>query len=428
MSLRSHFVNAFRLQPTLPGDKSITHRAYILGAMAAGETRVMGANPGADCRHTLAAVGRLGARVTEQGDQVRVAGTSGRLDPPDRVLDLGNSGTGLRLLLGALAAQPFTVTLTGDASLCRRPVERVLRPLRAMGAHASADRDHPPVTLTGAPLRGIRHAMEVSSAQVKSALLLAGLMAEGQTWIGNTAGTRDHTERMLPAFGATSETGPDWVSISGPQALRSTVLDIPRDISAATFYLVAAAIRPGSHVRLEDVGLNPTRTKVLEVMRRMGLDLTVVPKAGASSEPSGTIHVSSKSLEGTEVTPDEVPHLIDELPVLAVLAAFADGTSRVRGAAELRHKESNRLVAMAEGLNAMGAAVTLEADGWTIEGSGGEPLAGGEVRSQGDHRVAMSLLVAGLGARMGCVVVDEPLVETSDPFFPQNLARLLANA
>ncbi|HET9234162.1 MAG TPA: 3-phosphoshikimate 1-carboxyvinyltransferase, partial [Candidatus Eisenbacteria bacterium] len=272
------------------------------------------------------------------------------------------------------------------------------------------------------------HTMEVPSAQVKSALLVAGLLAEGETWIGNTAGSRDHTERMLPSFGANVASGPDWVSIHGPRSLRSISIVVPGDISAAAFFLVAAAIRPGSQVTLEGAGLNPTRTKVLDVMKRMGLDLIVVPDVGGSPEPSGTIHVSAKTLQGTDVTADDVPHLIDELPALAVLAAFANGTSTVRGAAELRHKESNRLEAMAEGLNALGARVTLESDGWTIEGSGGKSLAGGAVRSRGDHRVAMSLLVAGLGSKTGCAITDLPLIETSDPFFAHNLNRILEHA
>ena len=428
MSLRSRFVSAFRLEPVLPGDKSITHRAYILGALAAGETRIHGANPGSDCRATLAALAQLGAEMSEDEGGLRLTGKNGRFTGPRHALDLGNSGTGLRLLLGALAAQPFTVTLTGDASLCRRPVERVLAPLRAMGAQATADRDRPPVLMSGARLHGIRHTMDVPSAQVKSALLLAGLQAEGETWIGNSKGTRDHTERMLPRFGVEVVHGPDWVSIQGPRALRSTTLDIPGDISAAVFYLVAAGIRPGSQVTLEGVGLNPTRGKVLDVLERMGLRLNIAPTSGDAFEPSGRIQATGGNLRGTDVAPDEIPHLIDELPALAVAAAFAHGRSTVRGAGELRVKESNRLEAMAEGLNALGARVTLETEGWTIEGSAGKPLVGGTVRSRGDHRVAMSLLVAGLGSQHGCDVTDDPMIETSDPFFAENLTRLIEDA
>jgi 3-phosphoshikimate 1-carboxyvinyltransferase len=424
VSLRSQYRSGFQFQPELPGDKSITHRAFILGALARGETRITGANPGADCAATLAAVETLGAEVTREPTGLRIVGTGGRFRAPEAPLDLGNSGTGLRLLLGTLAAQLFPVRLTGDASLCRRPVERVLGPLRSMGATATAENDRPPVLLTGGPLTGVPHRLAVPSAQVKSALLLAGLQAHGETWIGGVEGTRDHTERLLTLFGHPVTSGADWVAIQGPGALQGTAFTVPGDLSAGTFYLVAAAIRPGSQITLEGIGLNPTRTRVLQVLQRMGLELEIEIPSDEDAEPRGRVRAHGKTLRPVMIGPDEVPLLIDELPALAVAAAFAGGHSRIHGAGELRVKESNRLEAMAEGLRALGARITLEADGWTIEGSGGEALPGGRFASRGDHRVAMALLVAGLGCRAGAELLDEPLIETSDPLFPRNLERM----
>ena len=430
MTLRSRFVNDVRLTPELPGDKSITHRAFILGGLAFGETRIQDANPGADCRDTLSAMEQLGVQVAHEDSRtIGLVGMSGGFAEPKQPLDLGNSGTGLRLLLGALAAQPFSVTLTGDASLRQRPMERVLAPLRAMGATATSENDRPPVTLTGGPLRGIRHDLDVPSAQVKSALLLAGLQAKGETWIGGVRGTRDHTERLLPLFGAHVGLGDNWVSIRGPVKLTGTTFQVPRDFSAGVFYLAAAAIRPGAQVTLEGVSLNLTRIKVLDVMSAMGLVLDIQPSSVPSTEPRGTIIAKGEgTARSIEIAPEHVPLLIDELPALAVMAAFAEGRSTFRGAGELRIKESNRLEAMAEGLKAIGGRVTLEPDGWTIDGSGGAPLKGGKVRSRGDHRVAMALLVAGLNCRDGVEILDEPLIETSDPFFLQNLARGMGEA
>jgi len=427
--LRSGFLKSFELTPELPGDKSITHRALILGGLAHGETTVLDANSGADCRATLTALKQLGVHITEvDARTIRLAGMSGGFVSPQGPLDLGNSGTGLRLLLGALAAQPFSVTLTGDASLQRRPVERVLAPLRAMGATATAENDRPPVTLTGGRLHGVDHDLDVPSAQVKSALLLAGVQARGKTRIGGIAGTRDHTERLLPLFGAQLTVSETWVATRGPSKLTGTTIQVPRDISAGVFYLAAAAIRPGARVTLEQIGLNPTRIKVLQAMKSMGLQMDATPASRQSTEPFGTVVATGGPLRGIHLSGPDIPYLIDELPALAVMAAFATGRTTIRGAAELRVKESNRLEAMAEGLNAIGANVTLEPDGWTIEGSAGEPLSGGNVRSRGDHRIAMALLMAGLHCRNGVEITDEPLIETSDPYFSANLARLLGEA
>jgi 3-phosphoshikimate 1-carboxyvinyltransferase len=425
VTLASRAVGPFRLCPALPGDKSITHRAYLLGALARGATRVTGANTGADCRATLAALSRLGVTVAEDPGGVTITGTGGRFRAPAEPLDLGNSGTGLRLLCGVLAAQPFRTVLTGDTSLRRRPVERVLEPLRQMGAAAAAVGDHPPVTLDGAALAGIRHRLAVPSAQVKSALVLAGLQAAGTTRVEGTRGTRDHTERMLAAFGAALTEDADWVEITGPQALRGAVVHVPKDPSAAMVYLAAAAILPGSQVTLEDVGLNPTRINGFRVLQDMGLVLETVPGDASGGEPRGRVTARGGALRGITLAPEAVAGIIDELPVLAVAAAFAEGETTVRGAGELRVKESDRLAAVAAGLDAVGAAVTLHADGWTIRGSGGRPLRGGRVESRGDHRIAMAFLVAGLRTRDGVVITDPGGIETSDPLFPRNLNRIL---
>jgi 3-phosphoshikimate 1-carboxyvinyltransferase len=347
--------------------------------------------------------------------------------PPDTPLDLGNSGTGLRLLLGLLAGQPFSVVLTGDASLRRRPVERVLEPLRSMGARAEAEGDHAPVSLTGGRLRGIRHSLPVPSAQVKSALLLAGVQAEGRTTVERVGASRDHTERMLPGYGVPVETGEDSISVWGPAELLGTTVVVPGDPSAASFYLAAVGVVPGSEVILEQVSLNSSRTRVFDVFGKMGFSVTQ-SDPGESLEPMGRVAARGEGMTGFEIGPAEITGLIDELPALAVAAAFTKGTSRVRGAAELRVKESDRLEAMANGLAAIGAAVELHEDGWTIEGSGGERLPGGTVESQGDHRIAMAFLVAGLGCKEGVTIADEPMIETSDPLFPANLERLVESS
>jgi len=416
-------VGTFDLAPRLPGDKSITHRAVLLALLAEGVTEVRGPNRGEDCEGTLRAALRLGAGVEVSEDAIRIEGRGGRLTAPTSPLDLGNSGTSLRLLLGVLAGQPFPATLTGDVSLCRRPVERVLQPLRAMGLEATAAGDHPPVSLTGGNLHGIRYDLPVPSAQVKSALLLAGVQATGRTEIGGDEGTRDHTERMLEAMGVPPLRRNGRLGVDGPVGLRAIDLRVPGDPSAAAFYLAAAAVVPGSRLRLEGVGLNETRTAFLDAFGEMGVELTVEPDGGGV-EPLGTIRATGRSPRGIEISPSRVPSLVDELPALAAAAVFADGVTRVRGAGELRVKESDRLSAMAEGLAALGARITLLEDGWEIEGSKGKELRGGRVRCREDHRVAMSLLVAGLRCRNGVEIVDFPRIETSDPFFLENLKQM----
>jgi 3-phosphoshikimate 1-carboxyvinyltransferase len=417
-------VTPLRWTPRLPGDKSITHRAYLLGALAEGTTIIDRPNEGDDCRATLRAIESLGVRVERTNARVRLLGSSGRLHAPAAPLDLGNSGTGLRLLLGVLAGQPFTTVLGGDASLRRRPVERVLAPLRSMGARAEAPGDHPPVTLTGSALTGVTHRLAAPSAQVKSALLLAGIQASGRTRVEGIVGSRDHTERLLPAFGCPVAATPDSVEVEGPCALRAADIRIPADPSAATFYLLAAALRPRCEVTLEGVGLNPTRINHFDVFRRMGVTLDATVESGSELEPWGRVTARGGEVRAVEIGPSEIAGLIDELPAIAVLAAFARGTTRVIGAAELRVKESDRLSAVAAGLAAIGGMVTPLPDGWLIEGSAGAPLAGGIVETSGDHRVAMAFLIAGLATRSGVRLVGAPMIETSDPFFLSNLEAL----
>lgn len=429
MTAASGPVGAVRGEFALPGDKSITHRAYLLGLLASGTTEVLNPNRGADCRATLAAVQQLGARIQIQPDAVTVEGTAGRLSDPGGSLDLQNSGTGMRLLCGILAGASFGATLTGDASLSRRPMERVLEPLRDMGARATSEMGHPPVVLQpGATLIGRSHTLATPSAQVKSALLLAAIQARGRTMIRGSYPSRDHTERMLRAFGVPVAEIDGVVSLHGPCALQGTVVDVPGDPSAATFYLVGLGIVGAGEVTFRGVSTNPSRTRHLDVLERMGLQLRQSEDTESAGEPRGTVSATPGSWQGVDITAEEVPWLIDELPALVVGAAFADGVTRVRGAGELRVKESDRLAAVADGLRSIGAAVELHRDGWTVTGSGGKPLAGGAVRSHGDHRIAMAFLMAGLRTRSGVTLDDASMIETSDPYFISNLNQILQSA
>jgi 3-phosphoshikimate 1-carboxyvinyltransferase len=425
VSIASHPVAPFRFEPRLPGDKSITHRAYLFAGMAAGESAIANTNPGEDCAATAAALRALGVETRGGADgSVTVIGRGGAFPAPAGPLDLGNSGTGLRLLLGVLAGQAMTVTLTGDDSLRTRPVERVLEPLRLMGARAEAPGDHPPVTLTGGALHGIRWTLPVPSAQVKSALLLAGIQAEGTTEIEGGGASRDHTERFLAAGGYPVTGTGDRIAVEGPFRIEPFSMVVPADPSAAAFWCAAAAVAPGSEISLEGVSVNPSRTAGFTALEEMGAELSRARPVD-DVEPRADLSVRAGTLRGITLGPDRVPGLIDELPVLAVVAAFAEGATVVRGAGELKVKETDRLRAVAEGLRAIGAGVELRDDGWEITGSGGDPLPGGRVRSFGDHRIAMAFLIAGLRCRNGVEIVDPPGIETSDPYFLSNLRQIL---
>lgn len=411
----------------VPGDKSVSHRVVLLGAMARGETVGRGWLVAEDCLRTLAAVEALGCEVTREGSTVRIRseGYEAWL-APDGWIDLGNSGTGFRLLLGALAGRPFAATLDGDASLRRRPMDRVAEPLGRMGARVEGkgERCLPPVTVRGGRLRGIEYDMPVASAQVKSALLLAGLQAEGRTAVCEPAPCRDHTERMLGAFGVEVEADGPWSWVEGPVQPAATEVRVPGDISSGAYLLAAGLLAPRSRVTVEEVGLNPTRTGLLEVLEAMGARLEVSGEAIHRGEPVGEVTVWTSSLRGTRVDGALVPRAIDELPLVAVLATQAEGETVVEDARELRVKESDRVAAMARGLAAMGADIEEREDGWVIRGP--SPLRGARVSADLDHRVAMSLAVAGLIAQGETIIEGAETVATSFPGFVDALAELKA--
>ncbi len=416
-----------RLRGTIaiPGDKSISHRSAIFASIAKGETEISGFLEGEDTLATAAALRAMG--VPMEGPRngrlsVRGVGLRGLRAPAGGSLDLGNSGTAMRLLPGVLAGQDFDVTLRGDASLTRRPMARIIAPLASMGARIeTGDSATPPLAIhdRGEPLTAIRYDMPVASAQVKSCLLLAGLYADGVTRIREPAPSRDHTERMLAAFGHVVHRADDVVSIEGGAGLRSTSVEVPGDISSAAFFLVGASIAPGSDLRIEGVGMNPTRVGVVEVLRAMGARIDVENERSAGGEPVADLRVRAANLHGVDIPPSLVPLAIDEFPALFVAAACADGETLLGGARELRVKESDRIAAMAKGLEVLGVDAEPLDDGIRIRGGA---LGGGRVESRGDHRIAMALAMAGLRATQPVVVEDCASVATSFPGFA-NLAR-----
>jgi 3-phosphoshikimate 1-carboxyvinyltransferase len=399
----------------VPGDKSIAHRYALLASLAPGRSVIRGFAPGADCRSTLRCLHALGVDVARADDTVTVIGRGPRaFRSPDGPIDAGNSGTTTRLLSGILAAQPITVTLAGDESLSRRPMRRVIEPLARMGASITATDGHLPMTIAGGPLRAIDFTTPVPSAQVKSAVLLAGLLADGTTRVTEHAQTRNHTELALHRFGAAVRVEGLTISIEGGQPLSPAELEVPGDVSSATFWWVAAAGLPGSDLVVEGVGLNPSRTALLDVLRRAGADVTVESSAGAGDEPQGTVTVRHRGLAPVVIGPAEVPGLIDELPALAALATLG-GEISVTGAAELRVKESDRISALASGLRALGADVEEFADGFHVRGR--RPLSGGTADAMGDHRLAMAFAVAALGARSPSTILGAGVVDVSYPGF-----------
>ncbi len=408
----------------VPGDKSISHRAVILGAIADGRTQVSGLLEGEDVLCTVAAFRALGVPMEGPVRGRLVIEGVGRegLRAPAHPLDMGNSGTAMRLLAGLLAGQPFDSVLVGDASLSRRPMGRVAEPLARMGARIeTAEGGRPPLVIRGgARLHGIEYTLPVASAQVKSALLLAGLYAEGRTCVTEPAPTRDHTERLLRGFGYTVEGRGRTVCLAGGARLRACDVEVPADLSSAAFFLVAATIAPGSDLLLEHVGVNPTRTGVIEILRRMGADIEILAPREAGGEPVADLRVRSAALRGIRIPETLVPLAIDEFPILFVAAACAQGETVLSGAEELRVKESDRIAVMVQGLRRLGVDARETPDGAVIRG--GRPLAGGEVDSFGDHRVAMSFAVAALAAEAPIRVRDCKNVDTSFPGFAE-LAR-----
>ncbi|MBD2654231.1 3-phosphoshikimate 1-carboxyvinyltransferase [Synechocystis sp. FACHB-383] len=387
----------------VPGDKSISHRALMLGAIATGETIIEGLLLGEDPRSTAHCFRAMGAQISElNSEKIIVQGRGlGQLQEPSTVLDAGNSGTTMRLMLGLLAGQRDCLfTVTGDDSLRQRPMSRVIQPLQQMGAKIWARNNgkFAPLAVQGSQLKPIHYHSPIASAQVKSCLLLAGLTTEGDTTVTEPALSRDHSERMLQAFGAklTIDSAIHSVTVHGPAHLTGQRVVVPGDISSAAFWLVAASILPGSELLVENVGINPTRTGVLEVLAQMGADITPENERLVTGEPVADLRVRSSRLRGCTFGGEIIPRLIDEIPILAVAAAFAEGTTRIEDAAELRVKESDRLAAIASELGKMGAKVTEFADGLEIQG--GIPLQGAEVDSLTDHRIAMALAIAALGS------------------------------
>jgi len=425
-SLQSSRSASISGEVSVPGDKSVSHRALILGAQAVGETRISGLLEGDDVLCTAAALRTLGASIDkgEDGDwRVRGRGVGG-LAEPESALDLGNSGTGARLLMGVVAGHDMTCTFTGDASLSSRPMGRVMEPLLRMGATFTARAgDRLPVTVTGAPSpMPIEYELPVASAQVKSAVLLAGLNAPGQTVVIEPRPTRDHTERMLEFFGADISvediaSGARRITLTGQPELTGRDLDVAGDISSAAFPLVAALIVPGSAVTLTNVGVNPLRTGLLDCLREMGARIEVSNQRTVAGEPVADLAASSSPLRGIEVPAGRAPSMIDEYPVLAVAAALASGVTRMTGLAELRVKESDRLAAISAGLRTCGVEVSVGDDWLAVHGLGRPPAGGALVETHLDHRIAMAFLVLGCVAGEPIAIDDHSAIETSFPDF-----------
>ncbi len=411
----------------VPGDKSISHRAVMLGSIAEGVSDVDGFLDGADCQATAAAYRALGIQIEFRGAQslrIHGRGLTG-LRAPSTALDLGNSGTAMRLMAGVLAGQGFASTLVGDASLSQRPMGRIIRPLRAMGAQIEGSgKDQPPLMISPAALSGIDWTMDVASAQVKSAILLAGLYAQGPTTVRGSGVSRDHTERMLRAMGANLSAHPDgdaWTLQPGMR-LAARAVSVPGDPSSAAFFLVGASIAPGSDVTIEGVGLNPTRIGLLEILRAMGANIETLDLRMLGDEPVADLRVRSAELCGIEVPEHLVATAIDEFPALFVAAACAQGVTRIRGAAELRVKESDRIAVMAQGLRELGIEVHEVPDGADIQG--GAMRGGVSLQTAGDHRCAMAWAMAALACQEGLQVLDSDWIETSFPRFTASAAAL----
>lgn len=408
----------------LPGDKSIGHRSLILGALAHGTTRISGLSSGEDNASTLSVLRALGVDSLRDGDRVWIHGRGfDGLAEPRGVLDCGNSGTTIRMMAGVLAGRPFSATLDGDASLRKRPMARVTEPLAAFGASVETDAGRPPIRIRGGGLRAGEVVLPVASAQVKTALLFAGLQADGATTVAEPALSRDHTERLLPVFGVDVERpDPLSVRVTGPARLEAACIDIPGDPSAAAFWLVAASIVPGSRLELRRVSVNPTRTGAIDVLQQMGAKITIVARDPIGQEPVADIVVESAALHGTDVSGDTMLRAIDEFPALAVAAAVADGETRFADGNELRVKESDRIAAMTQGLARLGVDVREAPDGMVVRGGGG--IGAGEVETYRDHRIAMAFAIAGLVSRGEVRVREAEVMAVSDPGFLMTLRRL----
>lgn len=431
-----HGADPFRGVLRVPGDKSISHRVALLALLADGVSTIDGFLESDDCLRTLAATRQLGADVQRTGASITVIGTGGRLQPPSGPLDLGNSGTGLRLLAGILAAQPFASVLIGDASLSSRPMRRIAEPLRKMGAQLSLSGDHggAPVAIRGGSLTAITYALPVASAQVKSCILLAGLFARGRTVVIEPLPTRDHTEQLFRMAGLPIVVDGEHITVTGsagdPVQALARNWQVPGDFSSAAFWMAAAAAMPGADITLDAVGINSRRTAFADWLCRMGavMEITPVSAESVAGEPCGRIRIRGGApLRGAETGGAEIPNLIDELPLVAVTGALGEGSTVILDAAELRVKESDRIAVMARNLEAMGVAVEEFQDGMRIEGCGGRPRGGCSVDSHGDHRVAMAMAIMACFAQRPVTIRDIDCTETSFPGFWQTLERMGAH-
>ena len=409
----------------VPGDKSVGHRAVIMGAVARGETRIANLSRGADNSSTVTAFRGMGVRFRRDDDVLCIEGRGwDGLQAPGETVDCGNSGTTMRLLAGVLAGRPFDARLDGDGSLRTRPMKRIIEPLTRMGARVTGNDGRAPLEIHGGGIRGIEYSSPVASAQVKSAVLLAGLQAGGETCFEEPHRSRDHTEIMARGFGASVESDGRRVRVRGGQELSGTRLRVPGDLSSAAFLFVAAATIPGSDVSVRGVGCNPTRGGVIDVLRAMGADIEVTRTWKEASEPVADFRVRGGALKGTEVEPELAPRTIDEYPVLFVAAALAEGSTLFRDVGELRFKESDRIATMSRELSKMGVKVDVHGDDVRVEGAGA--LRSAPVESHGDHRVAMALAVAGLSTPGGILLSDEECVKVSFPGFFESLANIRA--
>lgn len=419
-------VNGLQGNIVVPGDKSISHRSVMFGAVAQGITTVTGFLMGEDCLSTIACFKQLGVKIEQNDGKIVIHGNGwDGLQEPSEVLDVGNSGTTIRLMLGMLAGQGFHSTLIGDASIAKRPMTRVTLPLSQMGAKIEGRQngEFTPLSIRGGGLQGFTYKSPVASAQVKSSILLAGLQAEGATTVIEPEKSRDHTERMIRQFGGTVEEDGLAVSVQGGQALKGTEVHVPGDISSAAFFLVAGAIVPNSMITLTNVGLNPTRTGILDVMKDMGADITIDVHDGNQFEPSGDITIKTSDLKGTVIGGEVIPRLIDEIPVIALLATQADGKTIIKDAAELKVKETNRIDAVVNELAKLGASIEATDDGMIIHGK--QTLLGGTASSQGDHRIGMMLAIAALICQDEVSLVDKEAISISYPQFFADLQSLL---
>ncbi len=421
-----HTAKPLKGELSVPGDKSISHRAVMFGSLASGTTEITHFLKGADCLSTIGCFRQMGVEIEEQKDRILVRGRGLHgLSAPSSVLDCGNSGTTTRLISGILAGQSFSSQLTGDASIRKRPMGRIIRPLRQMGAsiESLSGNDCAPLRIEGRPLHAISYDSPVASAQVKSCVLLAGLYADGPTSVTEPALSRNHTELMLSSLGAELTRRGTTATINPEPVLTGTSIHVPGDISSAAFFLAAGLMVPGSEILLKNVGINPTRDGILRVIRAMGGSLEILNRTNSGGEEAADLLVRSSSLHGTVLEGELIPTLIDEIPVIAVLAAFAEGTTIIRNAEELKVKESNRLDIMVDGLSRMGADIEGTDDGMIIRG--GKSLHGAVIDSHLDHRIAMSFAVAALAADGETEILDADCVNISYPEFYRDLKMLL---